>query len=59
MEISLQGYHLPGPETRACLYQDDHLTPLSQQGWFIVALYVDGGIAEGNWMTTKCHVASV
>ena len=49
MEITLQGYHLPGPETKACLYQNDHLTPLPQRGWSTVALYVDGGIAEENW----------
>ena len=59
MEISLQGYHLPGPETKACLYQNDHLTPLPQRGWSTVALYVDGGIAEENLAATKCHVASV
>ena len=28
MEITLQGYHLPGPETKACLYQNDHLPPI-------------------------------
>ena len=39
MEIALQGYHLPGPETKACLYQKDHLTPLPQRGWSTVALY--------------------
>ena len=27
MENTLQGYHLPGPETKARLYEDDHLTP--------------------------------
>ena len=59
MEINLQGYHLPGPETKARLYQNDHLTPLSQQSWSTVALYVDGGIAEECWAATKCHVASV
>ena len=59
MEITLQGYHLPGPETKAGLYQNDHLTPLPQQGWSTVALYVDGGIAEENLAATKCHVASV
>ena len=59
MEITLQGYHLPGPETKACLYQNDHLTPLPQRGWSTVALYVDGGIAEENLAATKCHVASV
>ena len=31
MEITLQGYHLPGPETKARLYQYDHLTPLPQR----------------------------
>ena len=59
MEIILQGYHLPGPETKARLYQNDHLTPLPQRAWSTVALYVDGGIAEENLATTKCHVASV
>ena len=58
MEITLQGYHLPGPETKARLYQNDHLTPLPQRGWSTVALYVDGGIAEENLAATKCHVAS-
>ena len=56
MEITLQGYHLPGPD---CLYQNDRLTPLPQQGLSTVALYVDGGIAEQNLAATKCHVASV
>ena len=32
IEITFQGYHLPGPETRAHLYKDDHLTPLPQRG---------------------------
>ena len=59
MEITLQGYHLPGPETKACLYQNDRLTPLPQWGWSTVVLYVDGGIAEENLAATKCHVASV
>ena len=59
MEITLQGYHLPGPETMARLYQNDHLTPLPQRGWSTVALYVDAGIAEENLADTKCHVASV
>ena len=59
MEITLQGYHLPGPETKAGLYQNDHLTCLPQQGWSTVALYVDGGIAEENLAATKCHVAAV
>ena len=59
MEITLQGYHLPGPETKACLYQNDRLTPLPQRGWSTVALYVDGGIAEENLAATKCHVAPV
>ena len=27
MEITLQGYHLPGPETKAPFHQDDYLTP--------------------------------
>ena len=58
MEIALQGYHLPGPETKACLYQDEHLTRLPQRGWSTLALYVDGGIAEENLTATKCHVAS-
>ena len=30
MELILQGYRLPGPETKARLYQDDHLTRLPQ-----------------------------
>ena len=59
IEITSQGYHLPGPEPKVRLYQDDHLTPLPQQGWSTVALYVDGGIAEESLMDTKCHVASV
>ena len=59
MEITLQGYNLPGPETKACLHQNDCLTPLPQRGWSTVALYVDDGIAEENLAATKCHVASV
>ena len=59
MEITLQGYHLPGPETKTRLYKDDHPTPLPQQGWSTVALYVDGGIAAEIVTATKCHVASV
>ena len=59
MEISLEGYHLPGPETKACLYQNDHLSPLPQWGWSTVALYVDGGIPEDILACTKGHVASV
>ena len=59
MEITLEEYHLPGPETKARLYQNNHLTPLPQQGWSTVALYVDGGIAEEDLAATKCHVASV
>ena len=59
MEITLQGYHLPGPETKACLHQNDHLTPLPQRGWSKVALYVDAGMAEENLAATECHVASV
>ena len=59
MEITLQGYHPPGPETKVRLYQNDHPTPLPQRGWSKVALYVDGGIAEENLAATKCHVASV
>ena len=59
MEITLQGYHLPGPETKARFYQNDQLTPLPQQGRCTVALYVDGGIAEENLVATKCHLASV
>ena len=58
-EITLQGYHLPGPETKARLYQYDHLTPLPQQGWSTVALYEDGGVAEEHLVGTKCHVDSV
>ena len=59
MEVTLQGYHLPGPETKARLYQDDNLTPLAQREWSTVALYVDGGLADENLRATKCHVASV
>ena len=59
MEITLQGYHLPGPETKPRLYQDDHLPPLPQRGWSMAALYVDGGIAEDNGAASECHVASV
>ena len=59
MAITLQGYHLPGPKTKARLYQNHHLTPLPQRGWSTVALYVDGGIAEENLAATKCHVACV
>ena len=59
MEITLQGYHLSGPVTKARLYQDDHLTPLRQWGWSTAALYEDGGIAEEKLMATKCHVACV
>ena len=59
MEVTLQGYHLPGPETKARLYQDDNPTPLAQLEWSTVALYVDGGLADENLRATKCHVASV
>ena len=59
MEITLQGYHHAGPKTKARLYQDDNLTPLPQQGWSRVALYVDGGITEENLVATKCRVASI
>ena len=59
MGITLQGYHLPGPETKVRLYQNDHLTPLPQRSWSTVALYVDDGIAEEILAATKCHVASV
>ena len=59
MGITLQGYHLPGPDTKAHLYQDDRLTPLAPRGFSTVALSVDGGIAEGNSVANKCHVASV
>ena len=59
METALQGYHLPWPETKARLYQDDHLIPLPLRGLSKVALYVDGGIAEENLTATKCNVASV
>ena len=59
MEITLQEYHLPGTETEARLYQNDHLTPLPQRCWSTVALYVDRGIAEENLAATKCHVPSV
>ena len=59
MEITLQGSHIPGPETKSRLYQNDHLTPLPQRGWSAVALYVDGGIAEENLAAANCHVASV
>ena len=58
MEISLHRYHLPEPETKACLWQDHHFTPLPQGGWSTVALYVNGGIAEKNWAVTESHVAS-
>ena len=59
MEITLQGYNLCGPETKARPYQNDHPIPLPQQGWSTVALYVDGGIAGEKLVATKCHVASV
>ena len=59
MEITLQGYHLPGPETKVRLYQNDHLTPIPQGGWSTMALYVERGIAEENLAATKCHVAFV
>ena len=59
VHITVQGYHLPGPETKARLHQKDHLTPLPQRGWSTVAVYVDGGIAEENVAATKCHLASV
>ena len=59
MEITSQGYHLPGPETKARLYQNDHLTPLPQRCWSTVALYVDGVVAEENLAATKCQVTSV
>ena len=59
MELTLQGHDLPGPETKARVYQDDHLTPLHQRSWSTVALYVDGGTAEEHLGATKCHVASV
>ena len=59
MEVSLQGYHLPWPETKDRLYQNDHLAPLPQRGWSAVVLYVDGGIAEEILAATRCLVASV
>ena len=59
MEITSQGYHLPGPESKARLYQDENLKPLPQLGWSTVALYMDGGIVEESLMATKSHVASV
>ena len=59
MEATLQGYHLPGPETKARLYQDNHLTPIPQRGWSTVALYAVGGLAEENLVATKCHVATI
>ena len=58
MEITLQGYHFSQPNTKARLYENDHLPPLPQRGRSTVALYVDGGIAEENVAATKCHVAS-
>ena len=58
-EITLQGYHLPGPETKARLHHNDHLTPLPQRAWSTVALYLDGCIAEEDLVANKCHVASV
>ena len=58
MKVTLQKYHLLGPETKARLYQDYHLTPLPQRGWSTVALYVDGGIAEENLVAAKCHPVS-
>ena len=59
MEVTLQGYHLSGPETKACLYQNDRLTSPPQRSWSTVALYVDGIIAKENLAAIKCHVASV
>ena len=59
IEITLQGYNLPAPDTKARLYQNDDLTHLPQRGWSTVELYTDGGIAEENLAVTKCHVASV
>ena len=59
MEITLQEYHLPETETQARLYQDDHLTPLPQQRWATVTLYLDNGISEENLAANKCNVASV
>ena len=56
MEITLQGYHPLGPETKARLHQNDHLTPLPQRGWCTVALYVGRDIAEEKLAATKCHV---
>ena len=52
MEITLQEYHLIGPETKAHPYQDDHLTPFPQRAWSKVALYMDGGITEENLAET-------
>ena len=57
--ITLQGYHPLGPEIKARLYQNDHLTPLPHLTWSTMALYADSGIAEENLAATKCHVASV
>ena len=59
VEVTLQGYHLPGPETKARLYQNSSLSPLPQREWSTVALYVDGGLAEEHLGATKCPVASV
>ena len=57
MEITLQGHHLPGPDTKASLYQDYHFTLLPKRGWSTVAICVDAGIAKENWAATNCHVA--
>ena len=38
MEITLQGYNLYGPETKACLHQYDDPTPLPQRGRSTMAL---------------------
>ena len=59
MQVTLQRYHHPGPESKARLYQGSYLTPLPEGKRSTVALYVDGGLAEENWVGTKSHVASV
>ena len=57
MEITLQGYHPPKPETKARLYQYSYVTPLARQEGTTVALYVDGGLEEEGMAATKCHFA--
>ena len=59
MRTTLLGYHLPQPETKAHVYQDQYLPPLPQGDWSTVALYMDRGLAQEKLTATKSPGASV